>query len=114
MADMIHKAQRLIRSDAVLMRVPKEEYMQDGFIHEKMKEAGFRETKQMTFNTLVTGEELEGLRTFMLGDFTREARQGWSDEEQAKWPAAIDSAIKDEVSKDGGVVMEAWVVTGQK
>ncbi|GAB7338376.1 hypothetical protein MBLNU457_4676t1 [Dothideomycetes sp. NU457] len=113
-ADMILEAQRSIRSDVTLMKVPKVEYMQYGHILSSIKNAGFRHTEQRCLDVLVTGEQLEGLREFMLGGFTKEARSELTEEEQARWPSAIDEAIQREVSKNGGVKMEAWVVTGRK
>jgi len=96
------------------MKVPKAEYMQDGSMLSRIENAGFKKTEQRCLDVLVTGEQLKGLREFMLGGFTKEARSGLTDEEQARWPSAIDEAIKRDVSKNGGVKMEAWLVIGRK
>jgi len=60
------------------------------------------------------GEELAGLRGFLKGDLTKGAREGFTEEEEAKWAAAVDETIEDEIKKYGGVKFEAWVVLAKK
>lgn len=41
-------------------------------------------------------------------------RADWSDEENAKWPQALDEAMKEEIAEHGGLLLEAWVTLGRK
>lgn len=53
-------------------------------------------------NALLTGSEFEWMRA------------GWTDEENQKWPQALEEALKEEVAEHGGLLMEAWVCLGRK
>lgn len=113
-AEMIHNAQSSIKSDAVLMSVPGAEWMADGYIKARFEDTGFADVRQMTVDVIVSGEDIQGLREFMLGNFTAEARAGWSSDEASRWEAEIDKEISIQVAQHGGVKMVVWVVTGRK
>jgi ubiquinone/menaquinone biosynthesis C-methylase UbiE len=113
----IHAAQALVRPDLPPMWVPRPEFMEEGVLRDLAVEAGFDAAKIQVSqrSVLVKGPELdEGLKEFMLGDFTRLARKGWTEEEVTKWPGAIEEAIKGEFDAFGGVKFEAWVVLATK
>ncbi|PSK34546.1 hypothetical protein B9Z65_8872 [Elsinoe australis] len=113
-AEIIHNAQRTIKPDAVLMSVPGVEWMADGYIKARFEDTGFADVRQTTVDVVVSGEDIQGLREFMLGNFTAEARAGWSKDEEGRWEAEIDKEISRQVARHGGVKMMAWVVTGKK
>ena len=114
-AEMVHEAQRAVKGDGVeLMKVPKAEWMGEGVIAKGVRKAGLRGVEQREVSFVVKGEEMEGLRGFMLGGFTKEARSGWTEEELGAWEGKVDEALGREVERFGGVRMEAWVVWGTK
>ena len=113
-AELIHAAQMRVRADAELMKIPKAEFMQQDYLQETISSVGFKEVKTEVVSFLCKDEEVEGLRGFMLGDFTRTVRAPWTDAEREQWPSAVDAAIAEEVANYGGVKFEAWVSTGRK
>ena len=112
--DIIHNAQTSIRRDAKPFNMPRAEFLNDGVLRDLMLEAGFEKADQYVETTVITDEAIEGLRGFMCGPFTASARSGWTEEEAAKWPAAIDAAIEEEKANYGGIKMEAWMVVARK
>lgn len=112
--DIIHKAQISIRSDSKLFNMPRAEFLDDGVLRDLMLEAGFAKADQYVETTIIRDDAIEGLREFMGGNFTASARSGWTEEEAAKWPAAIDVAIEEEKASYGGIKMEAWMVVARK
>ncbi|KAF1807870.1 S-adenosyl-L-methionine-dependent methyltransferase [Eremomyces bilateralis CBS 781.70] len=113
-AEIIHAAQKKVRADSEPMKVPRTEFMHDGFVAEMVRATGFIDVKQEVVSVICEGDEIDGLRGFMLSDFTRSAKEGWNDQEIASWPAAVNEAVKEEVSREGGVKFEAWAVTGKR
>ena len=118
-AEVIHAAQRLVKGDAAeLMPVPWGGFMREGVVRDLVVQAGFKEEGVMVEErgVVVKGEELEGLRGFLLGEFTRGARSGWSleEEEEAGWEGAVDRVLEGERERFGGVRFEAWVVLARK
>lgn len=113
-AEIIHKAQRRIRPDAELMRMPKPEFTHEGYLKIRAIEAGFTDVEQHVVETVVKGDAVEGLVSFMLGPFTKTARAGWTDEEQTQWPTVIYEVVAEEVARNGGIPMSAWFITGRK
>lgn len=115
--EVVHAAQALVRPDLPPMAVPHPEFAKEGFLQQSAADAGFSSDKiQYTERqTVVSGPELEqGLRGFLLSDFTLPARRGWTEEEVARWPQAVDEVIQQEVKNFGGVRFEAWVVLAKK
>lgn len=116
-SQVIHAAQALVRPDLPPMALPHPEFLQQGVLEKTAVEAGFaRDAIQVKEESIVvSGLELdEGLKKFILGDFTRPARQGWSDEEVGRWPDAVEQAIQEEIEAFGGIKFEAWVVITKK
>ena len=60
------------------------------------------------------GEDLDGVVAFMKGPMMKGARDGFSEEEEARWPAAVDEVVDKGRAEGGGIVMEAWGVVGTK
>lgn len=113
-ADLIHEAQRAVSAEDEPMKVPRAEFMREGYLEGFVRQAGFEEVRTEVVSALSEGEEVAGLREFMLGDFTKPVRAKWTEREQAEWPAAVERAVRNEVAKNGGIRFEAWVVTGRK
>ncbi|KAF4963763.1 hypothetical protein FSARC_8246 [Fusarium sarcochroum] len=113
----IHAAQALVRPDLPPMKLPHPEFFQEGVLEKTAVDAGFDSSKFKIVqkNVVVSGSELdEGLKKFMLGDFMRPARAGWTDEEEGRWPEAIAKALEKEVEAYGGVKFESWILLAQK
>ncbi|RSL89642.1 hypothetical protein CDV31_015836 [Fusarium ambrosium] len=115
--EVIHAAQALIRPDLPPMKIPNPQFMEEGYLEKITAEAGFDSSKMQmsTWKIIVKGPELDdGLKKFILSDFTRPARAGWTDEEVGRWPEAVDKAIQKEIDAYGGVKFETWVVLARK
>ena len=113
-AELIHAAQEMVQVDSEPMKVPNAEFMEEGYLLNMVVDAGFKEVKEHEVSVLCKDHEIEGIRGFILGDFTRVVREKWTHEEKAKWPHAVDRAIQAHVARHTGVRFEAWVVTGVK
>lgn len=115
--DIVHAAQALIRPDLPPMRVPHPEFFQEGVLRDSVIEAGFDPSAVHVSeqSVVVRGPELDdGLKQFLLGDLTRPARAGWTEEEVGRWPEAMDKAIQDEAALHGGIKFDTWVVLATK
>ncbi|RMJ19258.1 hypothetical protein CDV36_001103 [Fusarium kuroshium] len=115
--EVIHAAQALVRPDLPPMKIPNPQFMEEGYLEKITAEAGFDSSKMQmsTWKIIVKGPELDdGLKKFILSDFTRPARAGWTDEEVGRWPEAVDKAIQKEIDAYGGVKFETWVVLARK
>ncbi|KAJ4313206.1 hypothetical protein N0V84_009532 [Fusarium piperis] len=115
--EVIHAAQALVRPDLPPMKVPNPQFQEDGYLQKLAAEAGFDPHKMQmsSWTVIVKGPELDdGLKKFILGDFTRPALAGWTDEEVGRWPEAVDKVIQKEIDAYGGVKFESWVVLASK
>jgi ubiquinone/menaquinone biosynthesis C-methylase UbiE len=112
----VHVAQSLIRPDLPPMPIPGSHFMNEGVLRDLVIMAGFNEEKVQVQHdkTIRKGEDLEGMRDFMLGDISKMATKDWTDEEKSRWPVAVDEAIQREVEQYGGIQFEAWTVIAQK
>lgn len=117
-ACIVHRAQEMVRPDLPPMKIPRPEFMRDGELERVVLEAGFAPARvAVRIEDLLVeedGDEFAGLRSFMLGDSTRMARAGWTEEEVGRWPEALDEAMAEELATYGGIKFEAWVVLAQK
>lgn len=114
--NVVWAAQKLVRPDSTPMVIPREELMMEGVLEELVVEAGF-ERAEVTVTSkrlVVEGPDLDGLHAFFLSDFTKPARVGWSEEDVAQWPGAIERAVQAEIAAHGGVLFESWVVLAKK
>ena len=111
-ADVIHAAQRLIRPDLPVLRLPGPQFYEEGVLARLAVEAGFPEDGMRVLQRKVvsTGEQLGGLKDFILAEFGKTATREWTDEERTKWPQAVEGALQREVEEHGGMLFEAWVV----
>lgn len=111
---VIHAAQKSVRPDLPVMKIPGAEFMQEGYLAEKVKEVWSGHIQAMERMLLLTGDNLQRAKEFMLGRFTGPARRGWTEEEVSRWPKAVEEALQEELNTYGGLKMEAWVVIAKK
>lgn len=112
----VHVAQRLVRPDLPPMPIPGSQFMNPGVLAELVIKAGFSETKIHVSQdeTVRKDEDLDGMRQFMLADFSRMATKDWTEEERGRWPAAVNEAIQKEVEQYGGIQFESWTIIAHK
>ncbi|KAJ5177171.1 uncharacterized protein N7482_003048 [Penicillium canariense] len=115
-ASVIHVAQSLVRPDLPPMPLPGSHFYNEGVLAKLVIEAGFNKARVEVVqkDTVRTGEDLEGMKEFMLADLSNMATKDWTPEEKKRWPAAIEEAIEREVQQYGGIWFEAWIVIAQK
>ena len=114
--EIIHRAQKIIRPDLPLMKIPHPEYMEEGYLAGQMVKAGFEESKIKIVekSVVVKGDDRDGLVDFMAGDFTKPARTGWEDDEVKRWGGALSDAVAIEEKENGGIKFEAWIAIVKK
>ncbi|KAK3366287.1 S-adenosyl-L-methionine-dependent methyltransferase [Lasiosphaeria ovina] len=111
--EVVRAAQALVRPDLPPMAYPHPEFWQPGVLAALAVEAGFDEANVTVLEKSVAvgpGPQLDGLRGFWASDFVKPARVGWTDEEVARWPAAVEQAVQAEIDARGGVLFQAYVV----
>lgn len=113
-SNVIHAAQKRVRPDLPVMKVPGVEFMQEGYLAEKVKEVWGGQVQATEKMHLITGDKLQGVKEFMLGRFTGPARRGWTEAEVQRWPQALEEALQGELDTYNGLEMEAWVVLVKK
>ncbi|KAJ4022497.1 hypothetical protein NW752_000298 [Fusarium irregulare] len=114
---LIHAAQAVVRPDLPPLKMPHPEFFREGVLEKTTAEAGFDSSKfkLLEKTVVVSGSELDaGLKLFMLGPLMAPARAGFTEEDEKKWPGAVDEVIKKEVETYGGVRFDAWVLLAQK
>ncbi|EWG40793.1 hypothetical protein FVEG_03067 [Fusarium verticillioides 7600] len=115
--ELIHAAQAIVRPDLAPLKMPHPEFFEPGVLENTTIKAGFDSSKfkLVEDSIVVSGTELEdGLKKFMLGDLMRPARAGYTDEEEKKWPEAVEEVLKKEVENHGGIKFESWVLLARK
>ncbi|KIL96581.1 hypothetical protein FAVG1_01325 [Fusarium avenaceum] len=114
---LIHAAQAIVRPDLPPLKLPHPEFFEEGVLEKTVAEGGFDSSKfkLLEKTVVVSGPELdEGLKLFMLGDLMRPARAGFTEEEEKKWPEAVDEVLRKEVETYEGVEFQSWVLLVQK
>ncbi|KAF7185221.1 Arginine-hydroxylase NDUFAF5, mitochondrial [Pseudocercospora fuligena] len=93
-----------------------EEFMKEGFIAEKMVEAGFEEGKVRTESVRVVAsekEDLKGAVQFLTGGFVPIVAN-LDGSEKGRWKECVEEVLEERKQRDGGIVCEAWVVIAKK
>ncbi|GAB1309929.1 Methyltransferase type 11 domain-containing protein [Madurella fahalii] len=114
---IVHAAQKKIRPDLPLMPTPSPEFYEDGVLQRVVEEGGFaKENITMVDKVLVIANEenIAGLTMFMSGPMMSKAREGYTEEEQAKWTECVSQSVKEEVEQWGGIRFEAYVLLATK
>ena len=115
--EVVHRAQRLVRPDLPLMKIPQPWFLREGYLKDMMVEAGFEAEKVRVVqrSVIIRGRDRDGLVEFMKGDFTKPARAGWTEEEAGRWSDAVDQAVEEEEkANEYGMRFEAWVALAKK
>lgn len=105
-AHIVHAAQKAIRPDLPPLPTPGAQFFEDGVLQRVVEEGGFAKENVTVHNRdfLVSSEEnLAGLKAMMSGPLMKRAREGFTEEEEAKWAGAIERAVSEEVSNFGGI-----------
>lgn len=112
---IVHAAQKKIRPDLPLMPTPSPEFYEEGYIQKVVGENGFTEIKSIDKTLIVADHEnVAGLTALMSGPMMSKAREGYTEEEQARWVEAVKQSVKEEVDQFGGIRFEAYVVLATK
>lgn len=115
--ELVHAAQAIVRPDLPRLKIPHPEFFEEGVLEKTTAEAGFDSAKfkLLEKSVVVSGPELDyGLKMFMLGPLMKPARAGFTEEDEKRWPGAVDEVIKKEVETYGGVKFDAWVLLALK
>ncbi|KAI0147440.1 S-adenosyl-L-methionine-dependent methyltransferase [Xylariaceae sp. FL1272] len=114
---IIQAAQKKMRPDLPLMPVPNPQFLEQGEVQRVVEAGGFaKENIQVVEKSLVVSdvENIAGLTTFMCGPLMVQARAGYTEEEQARWPEAVSQAVKEETDEFGGIRFEAYILLATK
>jgi hypothetical protein len=102
---IVHAAQNKIRPDLPLMPTPSPQFYEEGVLQKVVEEGGFaKDNITVVVHVLVIDddENIAGLTMLMPGPMMGKARDGYTEEEQAKWTEAISQSVKEEVAQFGG------------
>ncbi|KAH8174610.1 methyltransferase domain-containing protein [Sarocladium implicatum] len=114
---IVRAAQAMIRPDLPQMPAPGPQFLEEGVLEKVVAEGGFdKETMNLTRKTLIVegGEDLEGLMALFKGPMMQKAREGYSDEEEGRWAECVEKVVQDEISENGGIKFEAYVLLAVK
>jgi ubiquinone/menaquinone biosynthesis C-methylase UbiE len=113
---IIHAAQGIVRPDLLKIPLPGSHFLNEGVLAKMAVEAGFEEgnVRVSKGEIVQKGEDLQGMKDFMMTGFLTMATKGWSDEDREKWPAAVEEAIRREVEEFDGIKFEGWTVIARK
>jgi hypothetical protein len=59
-------------------------------------------------------ENIAGLTTLMSGPMMKKARDGYTEEEEARWVESVSQSVKEEVEQFGGIRFEAYILLATK
>jgi ubiquinone/menaquinone biosynthesis C-methylase UbiE len=114
---IVHAAQKKIRPELPLMPTPSPEFYEEGVLQKVVEESGFAKGNiTVVEKVLVVAEEenIAGLTMFMSGPMMTKARDGYTEEEQARWAESVSQSVKEEVEQFGGIRFEAYILLATK
>lgn len=114
---IVHAAQKKIRPDLPLMPTPSPEFYEEGVLQKVVEESGFAKNNiTMVDKVLVvdTDENIAGLIMLMSGPMMSKAREGYTEEEEARWVGSVSQSVKEEVEQFGGIRFEAYILLATK
>ncbi|KAL1870150.1 hypothetical protein Daus18300_005214 [Diaporthe australafricana] len=114
---IVHATQKKIRPDLPLMPTPSPEFYEEGVLQKKVEEGGFaKDNITVVDKVLVVSddENIAGLTMLMSGPMMNRAREGYTEEEEAKWAESVSQSVKEEVEQFGGIRFEAYVLLATK
>lgn len=114
---IVHAAQKKIRPDLPLMPTPSPQFYEEGVLQKLVEESGFaKDNITVVDKTLVVAdnENVAGLTMLMSGPMMKRAREGYTEEEEARWVESVGQSVKEEVEQFGGIRFEAYVLLATK
>jgi hypothetical protein len=114
---IVHAAQKKIRPDLPLMPTPSPQFYEEGVLQKVVEENGFaKDNITMVDKVLLVTEDknIAGLTMLMSGPMMAKAREGYTEEEEAKWAESVSQSVKEEVAQFGGIRFEAYVLLATK
>ncbi|KAI1410588.1 S-adenosyl-L-methionine-dependent methyltransferase [Hypoxylon sp. FL1857] len=114
---IVHAAQKKIRPDLPLMPTPSPEFYEEGVLPKVVEEGGFAKGNMtMVDKVLVVtdDENIAGLTMLMSGPMMTKAREGYTEEEEARWAETVSQCVKEEVKHFGGIRFEAYILLATK
>ena len=114
---IVHAAQKKIRPDLPLMPTPSPEFYEEGVLQKVVEESGFAKNNiTMVDKVLVVDddENIAGLIMLMSGPMMSKAREGYTEEEEARWVGSVSQSVKEEVEQFGGIRFEAYILLATK
>lgn len=82
-----------------------------------VEESGFAKNNiTMVDKVLVVDddENIAGLIMLMSGPMMSKAREGYTEEEEARWVGSVSQSVKEEVEQFGGIRFEAYILLATK
>ncbi|KAK7755653.1 hypothetical protein SLS62_002264 [Diatrype stigma] len=114
---IVHAAQKKIRPDLPLMLTPNPQFCEEGVLQKVVEEGGFaKDNITVVDKVLVVNddENIAGLTQLMSGPMMAKAREGYTEEEEARWAPSVSQAVKEEVEQFGGIRFEAYILLATK
>ncbi|CZR63645.1 uncharacterized protein PAC_13542 [Phialocephala subalpina] len=114
---IVHAAQKKIRPDLPLMPTPSPEFYEEGVLQKVVEESGFAKDDITMIDKvlLVTDDEnIAGLTMLISGPMMSKARDGYTEEEEARWVESVRQSVKEEVEQFGGIRFEAYILLATK
>ncbi|KAL6243691.1 hypothetical protein RBB50_009124 [Rhinocladiella similis] len=123
-SELLSAAQRVVMGDEWERRhrvpVAGPQYFEKGYLAKLVRDAGFEgagmvETVEVRKTVEEGGEDWDGLYEFLTtSSLSVAATKGWSDDQAARWPEAVKTAMNSEKEQFGGLLFEAWAVIARK
>lgn len=114
---IVHAAQKRIRPDLPLMPMPSPEFCEGGVLQRVVEESGFaKDGITVTEKVLVVDddENIAGLTMLTSGPMMAKAREGYTEEEEARWVESVNQSVKEEVQQFDGIRFEAYILLATK
>jgi hypothetical protein len=114
---IVHAAQKKIRPDLPLMPTPSPEFYEEGVLQKVVEESGFAKGNiTMIDKVLLVAEDenIAGLTMLISGPMMSKAREGYTEEEEARWVESVRQSVKEEVEQFGGIRFEAYILLATK
>jgi ubiquinone/menaquinone biosynthesis C-methylase UbiE len=114
---IVHASQKKIRPDLPLMPTPGPQFFKEGVLQKVVEESGFAKEDITTVNKVLVvtdDEKIAGLTMLMSGPMMSKAREGYTEEEEARWVESVRQSVKEEVEEFGGIRFEAYILLATK
>ncbi|KAH9907551.1 S-adenosyl-L-methionine-dependent methyltransferase [Xylariomycetidae sp. FL2044] len=115
---IVNAAQKKIRPDLPLLPSPSVQFAEEGVLQKVVGEGGFAGKDKMTVVDklwlVVEDEYVAGLTELMVGPLVAKAREGYTEEEEARWAGAIQESVREEIEAFGGIRFEAYILLATK